>query len=402
MLTQIDPNIILGNSVTPKPTNVPRGTFLLETDTELMYGFDGFTWMPTNSLQAGTDYRLTAKGGTSRSNIREILKRQSNGSWKLLKGAELDQEVSLSAKIDLDIEDGFVMEVDTSVTGTGTVTGTNQIQLTGAEGSYSAEAYQNDILIATFPNLTGQQTLTLPSAGVYQIRILPQGATPFNRIQYNNSGDRLKVKKILNWGNNVFWTNFQNAFFGCAITIIGQNAIKNCQNVASFAGAFGSNLLTTLPDNIFINAFAATNYSSCFRNNLLTSVPSTLFINSPLVTTFALVFEINQLISIPSGFFLNNILATNFSNAFRNNFSLNVPFDLFQTNTLGNNFTNCFQICNIPTSQYSDLLINLNTFNPNNNVTFHGGNSTYTGAAAIAARASLVARGWVITDGGPV
>jgi hypothetical protein len=53
----------------------------------------------------------------------------------------------------------------------------------------------------------------------------------------------------------------------------------------------------------------------------------------------------------------------------------------------------------INTARYSQLLIDLEAGNPNNNVAFHGGNSQYN-AAGQTARNALIARGWTITDGG--
>jgi hypothetical protein len=53
----------------------------------------------------------------------------------------------------------------------------------------------------------------------------------------------------------------------------------------------------------------------------------------------------------------------------------------------------------INTERYSQLLIDLEEFNPNNNVNFHGGNSQYNAQGQIA-RNALIARGWTITDGG--
>jgi len=63
--------------------------------------------------------------------------------------------------------------------------------------------------------------------------------------------------------------------------------------------------------------------------------------------------------------------------------------------------TNCFLFDTLPTTDYSEILVALNTNNPNTGVTFHGGTSKYnpTGAAA---RAALLARvpAWTISDGG--
>jgi len=53
----------------------------------------------------------------------------------------------------------------------------------------------------------------------------------------------------------------------------------------------------------------------------------------------------------------------------------------------------------INTERYSQLLIDLEEFNHNNNVPFNGGNSQYNAQGQIA-RNALIARGWTITDGG--
>jgi hypothetical protein len=56
----------------------------------------------------------------------------------------------------------------------------------------------------------------------------------------------------------------------------------------------------------------------------------------------------------------------------------------------------------IDTTQYDQLLINYANQPHQNDVTFDGGNSTYTpGGEAETARNQLIADGWVITDGGP-
>jgi hypothetical protein len=61
----------------------------------------------------------------------------------------------------------------------------------------------------------------------------------------------------------------------------------------------------------------------------------------------------------------------------------------------------CFQNSTLTTSDYSDLLVNLETNNQNASVTFHGGSSLYSAGAAATARAALIAdHSWTITDGG--
>ena len=64
------------------------------------------------------------------------------------------------------------------------------------------------------------------------------------------------------------------------------------------------------------------------------------------------------------------------------------------------NAINMFSGVTLTTQSYSDFLINLATLPLQSGVSFHGGNSKYNPAAAIA-RAYLVSNfGWTITDGG--
>ena len=63
------------------------------------------------------------------------------------------------------------------------------------------------------------------------------------------------------------------------------------------------------------------------------------------------------------------------------------------------NGSNMFNGNTINTTRYSQLLIDLENLNPNNNVTFHGGNSKYNASGEIA-RDALIVRVWSITDGG--
>ena len=64
------------------------------------------------------------------------------------------------------------------------------------------------------------------------------------------------------------------------------------------------------------------------------------------------------------------------------------------------NASNMFSGVTLTTQSYSDFLINLATLPLQSGVSFHGGNSKYNPAAAIA-RAYLISNfGWTITDGG--
>jgi len=56
--------------------------------------------------------------------------------------------------------------------------------------------------------------------------------------------------------------------------------------------------------------------------------------------------------------------------------------------------------CTLTTQSYSDFLINLATLPLKSGVSFHGGNSKYNPAAAIARAYLIFNFGWTITDGG--
>ena len=60
----------------------------------------------------------------------------------------------------------------------------------------------------------------------------------------------------------------------------------------------------------------------------------------------------------------------------------------------------CFENTTIPTSTYSAILTSLCAFNPNNNVTFHGGNSKYFSTAQNARDYLTSTKMWVLSDGG--
>jgi hypothetical protein len=111
-------------------------------------------------------------------------------------------------KSDLNI-DAFIIEVDTTKVGTPS----DQFQFTGAEGDYDVIAKQNDIVVANFNDLSNQETITLPSSGVYILEVSAKEVNGFNRIQFNLGGDRRKLTDIKQWGT-IAWSSFERAFFG--------------------------------------------------------------------------------------------------------------------------------------------------------------------------------------------
>ena len=123
----------------------------------------------------------------------------------------------------------FIIEVDTTKDGTPS----DQFQFTGAVGDYDVVAKQNGTQVATFNDLSGEQTITLPSSGIYVLEVIPKATNGFNRIQFNNGGDKLKITDIKQWGT-IVWSSFSRSFFGCSnmlVTAIDIPDLSQCENL---------------------------------------------------------------------------------------------------------------------------------------------------------------------------
>jgi len=310
------------------------------------------------------------------------------------------------------LPDDFIIEVNTALAG---VSNSDQFQFTGAVGEYDVEAYQNGDLVASFEDLVNEQTITLPSAGIYELRCIIKPAG-FDKMTFDNGGDRLKLLKILNWGlYGVNQPNQASAFNSC------ENNTEIADNGAWFdvvtdgTRMFINNNLTSLPkemnlplltngDRMFFgNNFPSlpegfvlanlTNGLRMFQQNSLTSLPEGMVL--PNLTNGLRMFFDNNLTSLPSG--MDLALLENGDTMFRDNSLASLPVGMELP--LLTNGDRMFLNNTINTERYSQLLIDLEANNNNNNVEFHGGFSKYNAQGEIA-RNALIARGWTITDGG--
>jgi hypothetical protein len=107
-----------------------------------------------------------------------------------------------------------------------------------------------------------------------------------------------------------------------------------------------------------------------FERNNLTSLPSGMTL--PNLINGRFMFILNNLTSLPSGMTLPNL--TDGERMFENN--------------------------TIITSRYSTLLVDMENFNSNTNVSFHGGNSKYNAAGETARNLLIANKNWSFTDGG--
>jgi surface protein len=353
------------------------------------------------------------------------------------------------------VETAFRIEVDTSISGTGTVSNTDQFQFTGAVGDYDVEAIQNDVVVQTYTALSGQQTITLPSSGVYDLRVIPVGGTPFSRINFNSTGDRRKVKRIRAWGSSVVWSSFERAFFGCTNITSVDGGLTNTGSVTNMSRTFQSCSMLTSIDisswntanvtNMFVmfidcisltsldlsnfNTANVTNmngmFSGCssltsldlsgfdtekvtnmtgmFGNcSMLTSIDLSNF-NTANVTTMASMFlTCSSLTSLDVSNF-NTIKVTTMASMFQSCASGQIvgaeDFNIIALTTASNMFLST----TLSTPTYDALLVNWEAQTKNNNVAFHGGGSKYSSGAPATARQNLITNtNWTITDGGEV
>jgi len=127
----------------------------------------------------------------------------------------------------------FIIEVDTTKAGTPS----DQFQFTGAEGDYDVVAKQNDTQVATFNDLSGQETITLPSSGIYVLEVKSKEINGFNRIQFDNGGDKDKIIDIKQWGD-VAWSSFNSAFSGCSNMLTTATDVPNLSLVTNMNRMF--------------------------------------------------------------------------------------------------------------------------------------------------------------------
>ncbi len=351
----------------------------------------------------------------------------------------------------------LIIRVDTTKSGA-TPSDTFRIPTTTSE-IYRYKVDWGDGVVTS--NHTGNAEHTYLSGGVYDIKIYGK----FPRFYFNNGGDRLKLLEVRHWGAINYSTNQTGAFYGCSnltfiatdenawyngITI-GANMFTNnsltslpdgmlLSNLTNGTTMFRDNSLTSLPDGMLLSNL--TNGTAMFQNNSLTSLPDgmtlgnltnglqmfngnsltslpdsmtlssltngyTMFTNNSLtslpdsmtlssLTNGESMFRFNSLTSLPDGMTLGNL--TNGANMFQNNpITSAIGLKLHKINSGPLFMTSA----NLPSSQYSSILVDIEANNPNNEVTIPFGSSKYNATGQTARNILTSApRNWIITDGG--
>jgi hypothetical protein len=266
-------------------------------------------------------------------------------------------------KSDLNI-DAFIIEVDTSKPGT---SNDNQFQFTGAQGDYDVVAKQNDIIVQTFNDLSGEETITFANgAGTYILEVNAKATNGFTGMRFNFTGDRLKLLKVKQWG--VFNDTRNFLFNGCERLIEIANDVNWLNSKTSLIGVFRTTDLVILPNTLSL--LNLSNGTATFQASDLDSLPDVMFLDN--LENGLLMFFQNNLTDLPTGITLPNL-----SNGDR----------MLEGNTIN-------------TERYSKLLIDMEAGNNNTNVPFHGGGSKYNAAGETARNLLIANQNWSFTDGG--
>jgi hypothetical protein len=242
------------------------------------------------------------------------------------------------------------------------------------------------------------------------------GANDFSQTWYNCTS----LRNFNNSNLNVpMANNFNAAWFNCTSLSSFNLTLSSANN---FTQAWRGNLNLK---SFILTAIAASNFSfawlGCtsltdFNNNLHAPAATSFgyaWYDCPSISSFNL--TLSSATDFTQAWFNNSSLksfqlsapnATNFTGAWEHCTSLSLSG--FPSNILNkmNAGANCFLNVKLRTSSYSAILTSLCANNFNNSVTFHAGNSLYSGSLAVSAKSFLTktiasgGRGWNIIDGG--
>jgi surface protein len=267
------------------------------------------------------------------------------------------------------IYDPFIIEVDTSKAGSAN----DQFQFTGAVGNYDVIAKQGGTVVQTFNNLSNEQTITFANGvGVYVLEVSPNAASGFNRINFNNGGDKLKITDIKRWGG-IVWSNFTSSFWGCSNVLTTATDAPNLSSVTSLFLMF-TNAVLINPDTTNWDVSNVTNMRSLFQGATAANPNVSLWDVSSVTNMFNL-----------------------FSQATSANPDLS-SWNVSSVSDMRNILTNT----NLSTNNLDGCYTNWSQLSLQQNVSFNAGGTKFS-AAAQAGRDILVnTYNWTITDGGLV
>lgn len=360
---------------------------------------------------------------------------------KLVAG-QLPTQLGLIGSEDITPIVGFVFSVDTTQSGVSTST-QFKLPLTTSTGLDCVVDWGDGTIDNITSHTATEVTHTYSSGGTYTINITGD----LLGWQFNNGGDKLKMKEIKNWGALNISTRF--GFYGCgnmtctasdapSITITDLSSyFRNCHN---FNGAIGNWDVSSV--RIMTAMFqGATSFNQDLNNWVTNSVVRTnaMFRNATIfngnisnwntsnVTNMGNMFIGTNFNQDISSWDTSNV--TNMTEMFWDADQFNQPIGSWDTSSVTNmsymfyrndifnqdisnwdinqvtNLTNfMLQATGLSTTNYDALLVGWEAQAPTSGININFGGSQYTaGGAAETARTSLInTYGWTITDGGSV
>ena len=206
---------------------------------------------------------------------------------------------------------------------------------------------------------------------------------------------------LFRWNPQI--TYFNSTFYGSNLNYIPTNLFKYNVNAIEFDRTFRDcKVFYILPEDLFKYNTAVTFMVQTFMGTEINVIPSGLFsTNTLLQSTTSLFANCIYLNTIEADVFKYNTQVTDFNSTFLGCTSLtSLPNDLFRYNTQAADFGDVFTNTPISSTDYSNLLIQLNTYNNNNTVSLGANLSCYNTSAATSRNNLVTTKGWIITDAG--
>jgi hypothetical protein len=243
---------------------------------------------------------------------------------------------------------------------------------------------------------SGDFTCNYTNPGTYILRIADTSLnlTGFPRIYFNNSGDRLKILDIRQWGK-FKWTSMSRAFFGAENLIASAQDSPDFGNVSSFANMFREAHHANPPTYNWNVSNITTMHWMFYR--AYNANPNTANWNTSMVSFFdGMFYEAFSANPDTSAWVTSN--ATDMGFMFYNAISAD-PVTSSWDVTQVSNMSNMFKYVTLSLNNYDTLLTGFASQAVQNNINFHGGYSQYCNA--FFDRADLIAsKSWTIVDGG--
>lgn len=306
----------------------------------------------------------------------------------------------------------FVMQVKTDNSGS---SGSTQFAIPTVAGGYNYSVDCNDDGIAEGSSLTGAYTCNYSTPGTYTIAITGS----FPRIYFNNSGDRLKLLEVKQWGT-ISWSNMASAFYGASNLRVTATDAPNLSNVANMQSMFRS--ATSFNDDIShwdtshavtmnLMFSGATSFNQPLNNwdtgsvtNMASMFDGATSFNQPIdswdvsdVTTMGTMFRGATSFNQPLGSW--NVGSSLTMNAmFRSATSFDQSLGGWNVSSV-TNMTGMFLAAGLSVPNYDSTLVGWRDNGVHSGITFDAGTSKYCTAGP--ERQELISsNGWTINDSG--